>query len=160
VLGSVERAFAARTLVDVLADTAERHPDALAIDDGHVALTYRDLLERVGTAAGRLAELARPPVFTAAACPFPDESAVSRPGAEAANGAVAANVMRLWYWTLTLAFCPETPYGTIAVTWLDEAYSTGAKMPLNVTLTPPNCVPTKPVVGCACTGCTGPRPAP
>nr|WP_246019376.1 Pls/PosA family non-ribosomal peptide synthetase [Saccharothrix australiensis] len=36
-----------RTLLDVLADTARRHPDAPAVDDGATALTYRALLDEV-----------------------------------------------------------------------------------------------------------------
>ncbi|MEU5160656.1 Pls/PosA family non-ribosomal peptide synthetase [Streptomyces sp. NPDC020875] len=36
-----------RTLVDVLAATARRHPDALALDDGVAPLTYRALLAEV-----------------------------------------------------------------------------------------------------------------
>ncbi|WP_085983507.1 Pls/PosA family non-ribosomal peptide synthetase [Saccharothrix espanaensis] len=36
-----------RTLLDVVADTARRHPDAPAIDDGTVCLTYRELLAEV-----------------------------------------------------------------------------------------------------------------
>ncbi|MEU5973739.1 Pls/PosA family non-ribosomal peptide synthetase [Streptomyces sp. NPDC047315] len=37
----------ARTLVDVLTRTAQRHPDALAVDDGARPLTYGALLEEV-----------------------------------------------------------------------------------------------------------------
>ena len=44
-----------RTLVDVLQATHDRHRDALAIDDGHVSLTYRQLLEAVDLQAARLA---------------------------------------------------------------------------------------------------------
>ncbi|MGV0835638.1 Pls/PosA family non-ribosomal peptide synthetase [Mycolicibacterium thermoresistibile] len=33
-----------RTLIDILYDTAARYPDAAAIDDGTVALTYRELI--------------------------------------------------------------------------------------------------------------------
>lgn len=36
-----------RTLVDILRDTAARHPDAPAIDDGTVQLTYSELIEDV-----------------------------------------------------------------------------------------------------------------
>ncbi|MBB5958094.1 non-ribosomal peptide synthetase-like protein [Saccharothrix tamanrassetensis] len=36
-----------RTLLDILADTARRHPEAPAVDDGTTALTYRTLLEEV-----------------------------------------------------------------------------------------------------------------
>ncbi|WP_345799877.1 Pls/PosA family non-ribosomal peptide synthetase [Microbacterium sp. AZCO] len=42
-----------RTLVDILRDTTARHPEASAIDDGSGALSYRELMARVGrTAAG------------------------------------------------------------------------------------------------------------
>ncbi|QLL07272.1 Pls/PosA family non-ribosomal peptide synthetase [Mycobacterium vicinigordonae] len=34
-----------RTLIDIINETAARHPDAAAIDDGEVQLTYRELLE-------------------------------------------------------------------------------------------------------------------
>jgi non-ribosomal peptide synthetase-like protein len=44
-----------RTLVEVLGCTAASYPDEPAVDDGHVVLTYHDLLSAVGTAAGRLA---------------------------------------------------------------------------------------------------------
>ncbi|MFD7659285.1 amino acid adenylation domain-containing protein, partial [Actinosynnema sp. NPDC059797] len=37
----------ARTLLDVLADTARRHPHSPALDDGTTSLTYRDLLDEV-----------------------------------------------------------------------------------------------------------------
>ena len=33
-----------RTLIDILHDTAARFPDAAAIDDGSVQLTYRELI--------------------------------------------------------------------------------------------------------------------
>ncbi|HNM85939.1 MAG TPA: non-ribosomal peptide synthetase, partial [Mycobacterium sp.] len=36
-----------RTLIDILRDTAARHPDAPAIDDGTVQLTYSELIEDV-----------------------------------------------------------------------------------------------------------------
>ncbi len=38
-----EQAPAPRTLIDILYDTAARHPDAAAIDDGTVQLTYSEL---------------------------------------------------------------------------------------------------------------------
>ena len=38
------QAPAARTLIDILYDTAERHPDSPAIDDGDVQLTYSELI--------------------------------------------------------------------------------------------------------------------
>jgi non-ribosomal peptide synthetase-like protein len=43
-----------RTLLDVLAETAERHPAAAAIDDGTTTLTYRRLLEEVDAYGRRL----------------------------------------------------------------------------------------------------------
>ena len=43
-----------RTLVEVLAWTATTYPEAPAIDDGHVVLTYRDLMVEVGAVAARL----------------------------------------------------------------------------------------------------------
>lgn len=36
-----------RTLVDVVRDTAARHPDAPALDDGDTVITYRELLDRL-----------------------------------------------------------------------------------------------------------------
>ncbi|NQX04025.1 amino acid adenylation domain-containing protein [Rathayibacter sp. VKM Ac-2856] len=45
---------APRTLIDVLRDTAERHPDASALEDPAGALSYRELLARVVSAAGEL----------------------------------------------------------------------------------------------------------
>lgn len=56
VLGSADLAPPERTLLDILAATAERHADALAVDDGQVALTYRDLHARVRSVAAVLAE--------------------------------------------------------------------------------------------------------
>ncbi|AEK44625.1 amino acid adenylation domain-containing protein [Amycolatopsis mediterranei S699] len=43
-----------RTLLDVLAATAERHPNAAAIDDGVTTLTYRRLLEEIDAYGRRL----------------------------------------------------------------------------------------------------------
>ncbi|PPF73749.1 amino acid adenylation protein [Rathayibacter sp. AY1E6] len=43
-----------RTLVDVLRDTAERHPDASALEDPAGALSYRELLARTVQLAGEL----------------------------------------------------------------------------------------------------------
>ncbi|MEV6832831.1 Pls/PosA family non-ribosomal peptide synthetase [Amycolatopsis sp. NPDC051102] len=43
-----------RTLLDVLAATAERHPNAAAIDDGTTTLTYRRLLEEIDVYGRRL----------------------------------------------------------------------------------------------------------
>jgi non-ribosomal peptide synthetase-like protein len=44
-----------RTLVDIIEATAERFPDALAVDDGNDSLTYRELMAAVEATAGRLA---------------------------------------------------------------------------------------------------------
>ncbi|MDQ1537194.1 MAG: hypothetical protein QOE58_1587, partial [Actinomycetota bacterium] len=44
-----------RTLVDVLESTAASHPEDPALDDGHLVLSYRDLMSEVGTVARRLA---------------------------------------------------------------------------------------------------------
>jgi len=41
------RAPEPRTLIDILHDTARRHPDAPAIDDGDVQLTYSELVEDI-----------------------------------------------------------------------------------------------------------------
>ncbi|MEA5360052.1 Pls/PosA family non-ribosomal peptide synthetase [Amycolatopsis sp., V23-08] len=43
-----------RTLLDILAATAERHPNAAAIDDGTTTLTYRRLLEEIDAYGRRL----------------------------------------------------------------------------------------------------------
>lgn len=48
------QASAPRTLCDILDDTARQHPDAPAIDDGDVALTYVQLLGLVRRGADRL----------------------------------------------------------------------------------------------------------
>jgi non-ribosomal peptide synthetase component F len=45
---------AERTLLDVLATTAERHPNAAAIDDGTTTLTYRRLLDEIDVYGRRL----------------------------------------------------------------------------------------------------------
>ena len=55
VLRRADAAPPARTLVDVLEQTAERHPDALALDDGTGALTYAELVAEVETRAAALA---------------------------------------------------------------------------------------------------------
>jgi non-ribosomal peptide synthetase-like protein len=47
---------AARTLVEILDETARHHPGARAIDDGTTALTYRALLGAVGLLRRRLAD--------------------------------------------------------------------------------------------------------
>ena len=39
-----DHAPAPRTLIDILYDTAARFPDAAAIDDGDVVLTYSELI--------------------------------------------------------------------------------------------------------------------
>ncbi|MFF3243667.1 Pls/PosA family non-ribosomal peptide synthetase [Streptomyces sp. NPDC002870] len=44
-----------RTLLDILEETARRHPDAPAVDDGAAPLTYRELLAEVETMRLRLA---------------------------------------------------------------------------------------------------------
>ncbi len=44
-----------RTLIDILTDTAEHHPDAPAIDDGEVALSYTELVDRITEGARQLA---------------------------------------------------------------------------------------------------------
>lgn len=44
-----------RTLLDILDETARRHPDAPAVDDGAAPLTYRELLADVETMRLRLA---------------------------------------------------------------------------------------------------------
>ncbi|WP_067570277.1 Pls/PosA family non-ribosomal peptide synthetase [Nocardia acidivorans] len=46
---------AARTLVDILAATAAEHPEAPAIDDGAVVLSYSELLSEIDIEVGRLA---------------------------------------------------------------------------------------------------------
>ncbi len=43
-----------RTLLDILAATAERHPNAAAIDDGTTTLTYRRLLDEIDAYGRRL----------------------------------------------------------------------------------------------------------
>ncbi|MFD1932470.1 MULTISPECIES: Pls/PosA family non-ribosomal peptide synthetase [Nonomuraea] len=45
-----------RTLLDILKATTTAHPDASALDDGQVSLTYRELGARVASLAGELAE--------------------------------------------------------------------------------------------------------
>ncbi|MDX2375966.1 amino acid adenylation domain-containing protein [Microbacterium sp. LRZ72] len=46
----------ARTLLQILTDTARRHPEASAIDDGSGALSYAEMLARVSHTAVRLHE--------------------------------------------------------------------------------------------------------
>ncbi len=53
---AASRAPAARTLLDVLEDTASAHPDAPALDDGKV-LTYAETLREVDARAARLTAL-------------------------------------------------------------------------------------------------------
>mgnify|MGYP002759361637 CR=1 FL=1 len=45
----------ARTLIDILYDTARRHPDATALDDGTVQLTYAELIADVEDSVAWLA---------------------------------------------------------------------------------------------------------
>ncbi|WP_409467157.1 Pls/PosA family non-ribosomal peptide synthetase [Amycolatopsis sp. GA6-003] len=47
---------AERTLLDILAATAERHPNAAALDDGTGPLSYRRLTEEIDAYAGKLRE--------------------------------------------------------------------------------------------------------
>lgn len=54
VLGRSDAAAPARTLIDVLRATTRAFPEASAIDDGSGALSYRELLARVGATAARL----------------------------------------------------------------------------------------------------------
>ncbi|MCG7594437.1 Pls/PosA family non-ribosomal peptide synthetase [Mycobacterium sp. PSTR-4-N] len=49
------QAPAARTLIDILYDTARRHPDATALDDGTVQLTYSELIADVEDSVAWLA---------------------------------------------------------------------------------------------------------
>ncbi|MBB4683044.1 Pls/PosA family non-ribosomal peptide synthetase [Amycolatopsis jiangsuensis] len=51
-----ESAVVRRTLLDVLTTTAERHPNAPALDDGVSTLSYRRLLEEIEDYARRLRE--------------------------------------------------------------------------------------------------------
>jgi len=44
-----------RTLVELLRWTASTYPEGPAVDDGHVVLTYRELMSAVAAVAGRLA---------------------------------------------------------------------------------------------------------
>jgi len=44
----------ARTLIDILADTASRFPDASALDDGHRSLSYAQLMDEVRGTARKL----------------------------------------------------------------------------------------------------------
>ncbi|GLP73437.1 amino acid adenylation protein [Mycobacterium antarcticum] len=44
-----------RTLIDILRETAERHPDAPALDDGDVQLTYAELIADIEESVGWLA---------------------------------------------------------------------------------------------------------
>ncbi len=45
---------ARRTLLDVLAETAAKHPDEAAVDAGGTVLTYRELAEEIDAVRGRL----------------------------------------------------------------------------------------------------------
>ncbi|MFI1396334.1 Pls/PosA family non-ribosomal peptide synthetase [Streptomyces sp. NPDC020681] len=55
-LFAADGAAAERTLLDILDETARRHPDAQAVDDGVAPLTYRALLDEVETLRQRLAD--------------------------------------------------------------------------------------------------------
>ncbi|WP_434084887.1 Pls/PosA family non-ribosomal peptide synthetase [Mycolicibacter heraklionensis] len=44
-----------RTLIDILQETADRYPDAPAIDDGNVVLTYAELIEDIADSVAWLA---------------------------------------------------------------------------------------------------------
>lgn len=55
-LGRAGAAPPPRTLVDVLRETADRHGDDPALDDGHTVLTYSQLLQAVSRQARRLAD--------------------------------------------------------------------------------------------------------
>ncbi len=55
-LFSAHGAAPGRTLLDILDESARRHPDALAVDDGTAPLTYRALLDEVETLRQRLAD--------------------------------------------------------------------------------------------------------
>jgi non-ribosomal peptide synthetase component F len=44
-----------RTLIEILRWTAGTYPEDAAVDDGHVVLSYRDLMSAVGAVAGRFA---------------------------------------------------------------------------------------------------------
>ena len=52
-------AAAPRTLVDILYETAFRHPDAPAIDDGSVQLTYSELITDIEDSVAWLAARGR-----------------------------------------------------------------------------------------------------
>ncbi|MGW4369098.1 amino acid adenylation domain-containing protein [Nocardia takedensis] len=61
---------AERTLPEILADTARRYPEAVAVRSGPVALTYRELDRRAERVAAELIERgARPETFVALAVP-------------------------------------------------------------------------------------------
>ncbi|MDR6866981.1 non-ribosomal peptide synthetase-like protein [Microbacterium resistens] len=53
-LDRAARATAPRTLIDILTETAARHPNASAIEDADGALSYGELLARVWRTAGQL----------------------------------------------------------------------------------------------------------
>jgi non-ribosomal peptide synthetase-like protein len=56
VLDRSDLAPAPRTLVDIIRETTRRHPEASAIDDGSVVLSYRELMASVTRTAARLHE--------------------------------------------------------------------------------------------------------
>ena len=55
-LDRTSAAASPRTLIDILAEVAARHPEASAIDDGSGALSYRELLAHVWRTAASLHE--------------------------------------------------------------------------------------------------------
>ena len=56
ILDRSSRATPPRTLLDVLRDTTQRHPDASALEDADGSLSYRELMARVVRTAARLHE--------------------------------------------------------------------------------------------------------
>jgi non-ribosomal peptide synthetase component E (peptide arylation enzyme) len=61
VLRAAHRAAPPRTLVDVLEQTTERFPGALALDDGRRTLTYGELAGEVASVVQELARRAAAP---------------------------------------------------------------------------------------------------
>ncbi|QKJ18802.1 Pls/PosA family non-ribosomal peptide synthetase [Microbacterium hominis] len=55
-LDRTDRTPPERTLIDILRATTARHPESSAIDDGSGALSYREMMARVGRTAARLHE--------------------------------------------------------------------------------------------------------
>jgi len=54
ILDTIAEAPDPRTLVDIVRATTAQHPEASAIDDGSGALSYREMMARVGATAARL----------------------------------------------------------------------------------------------------------